>query len=384
MDGYESKQVHRHRGEKKLSELMPALSTRAKCAAAFTAALIPLGLYTTFDVKPMRERLALTQPELVDVYEASEEALPDRAVIDMVGLGNLSAVETATNLTSLSDLGDVIALRYDNRGIDTDVIARTIETKMLEEDYTAVVLVGHSMGGDVALKVAQYIYEDTDIQVDAVVLDCTPPDRESVRQDERHKGDLMLKYLPIIPGGDVARTVRYTVEMGARKDRFIVKQADGSSSQFDAEEFKNASKEVYIDKIYNQNAATSGLIETQYAEIVDGESVQSLHALGKQVEDKYMPKIVYMRPEEGWRDGVTDVDRATGILQQEVGIFEGRLLIVTMQHTGHANPNQVPEEYNSAFSEKIVPYIHRYSAHQDLENLPRLSYGGIAIMNTDE
>lgn len=353
----------RHRDERRLSTMHPAKRFLAKAAIGIGIGLLPVSAYVEYDIAPERERLSRTQPEIVDIYTATDPSDRDVGVIDMVGLGNLSAEQTATTLSSYAELGNVMAVVYDNRGIDTDVIARTIEKKVYDQQLESVVLSGHSMGGDVALQVATYLYEETDIPLDAVILDCTPPTVDTVRPDEREKGLMMEEWLPYVPGGDVSRTVRFAVEMGARKDRYI-QGGDSWRDIIDTDELKAAAQEVYEDKIQNEDAASNGLIESQFRVITSSKALHNLHALNQSIEGKTLPAIIYMRPKIARSDTVVDVERSQKLITDELGVFSGRLLIVEMFGTGHANPNQQPDEYNRAIRDEIVPFVERRQASQ--------------------
>ncbi len=83
---------------------------RARRFLARTAiATVPLiALYTQywhFDVAPMREQLAETQPRIHHIYDAQDADGRDTAVVDLVGLGNLDATDTARALPALSGSG---------------------------------------------------------------------------------------------------------------------------------------------------------------------------------------------------------------------------------------------------------------------------------------
>ena len=92
--------------------------------------LVPLivlaTLYWTWDVAPVREKLALTQPQIHQVYDAAERDDLDTAVVDLVGLGNLDATPTAEALPALSEIGQVWSVQYDNSGLDTAVVSDLI------------------------------------------------------------------------------------------------------------------------------------------------------------------------------------------------------------------------------------------------------------------
>ncbi len=380
---YKAHQEQRHRNERSLSTMSPAKRFLARTAIGVGVGLLPFGMYLRYDVAPERERLSQTQPEIVDIYEANDPAENDVGVIVNPGLGVRSAEQTATSLPSLAQLGEVMAVVNDNRGIDSTVLAREIEETFYEKKLESLIIDGHSMGGDVALQVARYLYEETDVAIDAIILDCTPPTIDTVWSDEREKGMLMSRLLPYIPGGDVARSVRAVVEMGARQDRYF----QGGSSLRDAidtDAFIDAAKEVYRDKIRNQDAASNGLIESQFKIIVSSQALDNLAALGEAREGKTPPAIIYMRPKDATSDAVVDVENAQRLITDQVGVFSGRLLIVELENTGHANPNQRPTEYNAAISSEIVPFMERRQQGERKELLAQSVLEGLGILRADE
>ena len=158
-----------------------------------------------------------------------------------------------------------------------------------------IVLVGHSMGGVIALEVAQHIYEDTDRVLSGVVLDCTPLDLHAVRGDARDAGQDLLRWIGWLPGARESRSLRSIVEMAARKDRYV----DMHSMWYPRIDFAAAGEafeQVMIDKILNPTVASNGFIESQFRTIVASGALDNLDALAETVADKPRPAIVFLRP----------------------------------------------------------------------------------------
>lgn len=311
--------------------------------------------YWEHDVLPERERLAQTQPEIHEIHQ-SEDSQNDTAFVDMVGLGNLDASETATTLVSpYSEIGDVWAVQYDNSGIDTKVISHMIEQKANERGIEKIALAGHSMGGVVALEVAQHLYEETDIDLLAVVLDCTPIDLDAVRPDERSRGQDMMRWIGRIPGARESRSVRMIVETVARKERFIGEDLWQDPS-IDFEAMRNVLLQVWHEKILSKNVASNGLIESQFAAITASGARENIKAIAQVLDGKIQPVIVFMRPKFNTDDTVVDNDKTQRALldSRRDNNFD---LVVTRTNTGHANPNQDPGEYTLALQQTIVPVI---------------------------
>ncbi|MFD4460966.1 alpha/beta fold hydrolase [Nocardia sp. NPDC058480] len=321
-------------------------------------AMIVFGQYWVHDVVPERERLAQTAPELLPVHLPADARDWDTAVVDMVGLGGVNAVPTAMALPVLSRLGVVWAVRYDNAGIDTKVIAEMIVRAARYGNVRNIVLVGHSMGGIIALEVARHIHLGSDRRLVAVVLDCTPMDLDAVRPENRSRGADLVRWVGWLPGARESRLLRFAVEMSARRERFA--QRDGLFFDIDFTAAREVSAEVLRDKIFSRDAASNGLIEAQFLAIVAGGGAADLRALGKPNPDKRNPAIVFIRPRDGSRDDVVDVEYSHKVLIEHSGGVDGTLSVVRPTRIEHANPIQRPREYNEVIEAQVLPFVRRY------------------------
>ncbi|KAA0021027.1 alpha/beta fold hydrolase [Antrihabitans cavernicola] len=330
-------------------------------ALASVPMLLVCGQYWTRDVAPERARLAQTQPQIFDIDHARDTADTSTAVVDMVGLGNIDASDTARTLTSLDLIGRVWAIRYDDGGIDTKVISDIIVDKAQGAKVKRVVLVGHSMGGVIALEVAQHIYRDTAIDVLGVVLDCTPLDLDGVRPESRDAGEELLRWIGWVPGARESRTLRFAVEVAAREDRFVHRDSRGIP-RVAFGDLKDVVGEVLRDKILSADVASNGLIASQFITIVASGAVDNLKSLATEREDKPRPAVVFLRPRNALADNVVDDDLTQKILVERSGGQDGTLLVAKLDNTGHANPNQRPVEYNTAIADRIVPFLQQISA----------------------
>lgn len=332
---------------------------RAVVRTAF--ALVPLvALFTQYwawDVAPARERLALTQPQIHQVHDAAARADRDTAVVDLVGLGNLDATDTATALPALSDIGQVWAVEYDNSGLDTAVVSDLILERAGWSGVESVTLVGHSMGGIVALEVAQHLYQETYLEVSGVILDCTPIDLHAVRAESRTAGEELLRWIGWLPGARESRSMRMVVEIAARQDRFIEPSARWYR-RIDTTGLHAVIEEVLQDKILSTDAASNGLIESQFLAIVASGAIDNLKALAADRDGKIRPAVVFLRPRHAPNDPVVDVDYTQRILVDQSGGVDGTLLVSKLDHIGHADPIQAPGPYNEAVVTRVLPFLN--------------------------
>ncbi|MBL1077875.1 alpha/beta hydrolase [Nocardia sp. 2] len=314
--------------------------------------VVLFALYLSVDVAPERARLARTEPSVLPIAGPSEPQASDTAVFDLVGLGVLDATQTARALPSLSRLGSVWAVRYDNAGIDTKVIADLIVKVTSAAKAPNVILAGHSMGGVIALEIAEHLHIESTRRVVGVILDCTPVDLHAVRAESRDQGENLLRWTGWVPGARESRLLRMMVELYARHERFT-----GGRYWIRGDRFFAALSEVMRDKILNTDAASNGLIEAQFKAIVAGGAVDDLRTLAAPANGKPRPAIVYIRPRDAYRDPIVDVEYSHRALVERVGGVDGTLLVVTTRNTRHANPIQQPEEYNTVIERQIVPFI---------------------------
>lgn len=317
--------------------------------------LILFGQYMRHDVAPEQARLARTDPAVLPIAGPAAPAPRDTAVFDLVGLGSLDASDTARALPSLRQLGSVWAVRYDNTGIDTKVISDLILRVTEAARIPKVVLVGHSMGGVIALEIAKHIHTHSTRTLSAVILDCTPVDLAAVRPESRDQGEDLLRWFGWFPGARESRGLRLLAETYSRRDQFVDHGSGPPGIRADA--LRRTVADVLRQKIFNTDAASNGLIEDQFKAIVASGAVDDLRALAKPAGAKPRPAIAFIRPHNPYRDAIVDDEYTHRVLVDTVGGVDGTLLVVLTRHTGHADPRQHPVEYNTVISRQIVPFI---------------------------
>lgn len=332
--------------------------TLLRVVALLLAGLVVFAQYWKYDVAPEQARLARTEPAILPVAPPVDSQNWDTVVVDLVGLGGLDASDTAAALPALRRMGMVWAIRYDNQGIDTKVIADLVVRAAELSGLRNIVLVGHSMGGVIALEVAEHIHRDSDRRLVGVILDCTPVDLNAVRPESRGRGEDMLRWMGWLPGARESRMLRLAVETYARRDRFVDRGHGPPGIRLG--KLGEVLAEVMREKIVSHDAASNGLIQSQFTAIVAGGATDDLRTLAQPVADKPRPAIVFIRPRDANADRVVDVEYSHRVLIEQSGGVDGTLLVVLARNTGHANPMQRPREYNTVIEQQILPFVQRY------------------------
>ncbi|MFI5781482.1 alpha/beta fold hydrolase [Nocardia sp. NPDC051570] len=331
-------------------------------------AIVPLIVATLFaqywagDIAPEQARLARTEPAALPVAPAATPQSRNTAVFDMVGLGGLDATDTARALPSLAQLGSVWAIRYDNTGIDTKVISDLIVRVTDAAHIDNIVLVGHSMGGVIALEIGKHIHIGSPKTLQAVILDCTPVSLDAVRSESRDQGEELLRWIGWMPGARESRMLRLIAETYTRRDQFV--DFGSVPPGIRAGRLRQTLTDVLGQKIFNTDVASNGLIEAQFKAIVAGGAVDDLRALARPADGKPRPAIAFIRPHNPDRDPIVDDVYTHQVLIDRVGGIDGTLLVVLTRTTGHANPMQQPREYNTVIAQQIVPFIRQLTAAQ--------------------
>ncbi|MFF0490805.1 alpha/beta fold hydrolase [Nocardia sp. NPDC004068] len=327
--------------------------------------LVVLGLFVQYwagDIAPERARLARTEPAVMPIAGPANVQGRDTAVFDLVGLGSLDASDTARSLPSLTQLGSVWAVRYDNTGIDTKVISDLIVKVTDAARIDNIVLVGHSMGGVISLEIGKHIHTGSTKRLQAVILDCTPVNLDAVRPESRDQGEDLLRWTGWMPGTRESRTLRLLAETYARRNDFI--DYGSIPPGIAANRLGHTVSDVLEQKIFNSDVASNGLIEAQFKAIVASGAVDDLRALAKPANGKPRPAIAFIRPHNPDRDPIVDDVYTHQVLIDYVGGVNGTLLVVLTRTTGHANPRQQPGEYNKVISEQIVPFVRQINGEQ--------------------
>lgn len=139
-----------------------------------------------------------SQPEILKFHNPEAERLfPNTYTLVIGGFGvpndRMEGLASAVN-TLLSDYGQVAYLENSDTGLDMDVIEAQTVRFIKANNIKRLRLYGHSMGGMVATELAARLHKqvDIEIEIDAVILDCTPASYKDVKGDGQ-SGTLFLE-----------------------------------------------------------------------------------------------------------------------------------------------------------------------------------------------
>lgn len=325
----------------------PVARVAAKFALGLTIATTPIVQYWAHDVAPAQYEIEQAGSEINEIYLANNPEHNDTAVVDFAGLGNYTSEKYVQSL-DYAEMGRGWAVRYNNNGIDTTELAKDIIEKAEQTGVERFVLVGHSMGGIIALEIAQHIYEHTDKELAAVVLDSSPLNIDCVRQESREKGMEMNRWIGRIPGARYSRILRGMVEMGAREDEYMGKPVNGIPT-IKVDKFVNAAVAVRSEKLV-KDAPSNALIDGQFKTILGSGAEDDLSDLSQEKDGKLLPRIIFIRPRNSRDDPIVDVNKTEDIL---LSMMPNQVTIIRGEGIQHANPVQRPDEYRPLM-ERVV------------------------------
>lgn len=307
-----------------------------------------------FDVAHGAESITNSQSSILHVMDAQSLLNEHAATVVCAGFGNVNSYATAAALPAYSENGNIWAVRYDNKGLNTDLIAAKLIEEAKANGVTQLSFSGHSMGGLIDLELARKVYEgDNSISVPYVILDSTPANIAAVRPNVRKDGYTMARALQFIPGARYSSAMRFIVEEAARVDQY-----KGATFPFiiNSKKFIRTTDQVIHDKFLNNDVASTTLLESQFRFIVASGAEGDIKALGKD-RGKPKPVLVYIRPKNAAADKTVDNDFSQTQFENYAHSAGLTLIVVKIPGIGHANPIQRTTEYNAALRDKVLPQV---------------------------
>ncbi|MCB9839778.1 hypothetical protein H6794_02890 [Candidatus Nomurabacteria bacterium] len=263
----------------------------------------------------------------VQYLHNSEKSSKENTWIILPGLGVQSGNAMASVLEpALSRSGKLAYANYSDDGVNISKLASSIE-EVFSKTNQSVSFYAHSMGGTVTLKLLAQL--NNRVPIDNIVLDCSPYD---IKDAKDSTAPIISAVAPIYGGGLISKTIAEV-----RNNVFIHKNNRLST----AEQFKDAGR-----------IAITGSSPRLFTD--------QLNELGKITPtnySQYIPdstKIYFINPKNTANDQTVDVERAYNSWD---AMFGGRVIRISVQGGGHANPTQRPTEYYKAMEPYFVsPY----------------------------
>ncbi len=296
-----------------------------------------------------------TYPDIKDVTPPEVAATnPQHGTFVFGGFGVKDASPIAEALSeSLATQGRVFGINYDNIvGIQISHLAQVVGRQIIEKGLTEVSFYGHSMGGDVSLRVAAEVLRlHPKVQLRNVTLDCTPDGFNSVRSQSKNKIGLVKKIMADLNVEDGGPGTRVLVELPNSPNTDFV-SFSARPPYIDASRLFDRIR-VLKDEKLNTFAASNRLVIQQMDTIISTDiraTFAELHELTKR--QLFAPVVTMFRPRDGSKDRTVDVDQAEQNFRDaaaEVGLnFATHMLDGDDVH--HADPRALSGIYNQGLS----------------------------------
>ncbi|HAG60794.1 MAG TPA: alpha/beta hydrolase, partial [Arthrobacter bacterium] len=186
-------------------------SRRGFLAGAGTSALLAADMLVTRRVQAERRVTKILQvaDDFADAYypNASWFLFPGFKTSWEESLWILNTLRGALNKR-----GQLAAVGYSNQGLDIDEVVITVIEHVRAKKLTKLFFYGHSFGGMVATQVAARLLELYGVEVEFILLDCSPYSRSDVLDESWFDGVVFLYE----SGFRVPSVLRGSYELGER------------------------------------------------------------------------------------------------------------------------------------------------------------------------
>lgn len=236
--------------------------------------------------------------------------------------------------TIAGDQTDVVALQYDNNGLDLATHARHIANYLKEQQFDPqhkLGLYGHSMGGLVALKLVPHLL-DRNVSVDHIFLDCTPYDANDARKS------------PL-----VVQTGEKASRAGLRLGPFTRFLVETSNAYFSDGEPLSVSINNGCRKITETDVPQNKVIVDQMAILTEGITADEIQKVGEQITP-----LTYLLPDNPEQDQTVWTVQAAERFRRTFNWLQQRVI----PGGGHANPNETPTGAKPPYAAVIRQVLH--------------------------
>lgn len=342
--------------------------TSAAMVGAVAAGTIWLGLDVLQGTHDERAAIQSSHAMVHDVYGNRadlDKLYAHHGTFVLTGLGTKNPTKTAEILEVHKQVGQVFALEYSNRDLDTKDMARRIIATAKIHGLTDISFDGYSAGGPIALDIAAHIRDMApELNIVAIVFNSSPIGDNSLTDKSKEGIDLMQTILSIDEDFAYYRKGHIVTELLARSDRYV-KRSPADSQRFTVHSYNsfdyhgtryevlypNIMPELHdiIDKLNNKDAASALLIWEQAKFIVQTDYEKNIAALSHDT------LIVYTCALRESDDQVVAIDPSAKNLQAAAQKRHLQSMLVKAQ-VGHANPAEDTSQYTDMIRQ-IQPNI---------------------------
>lgn len=312
-----------------------------------------------------KQQIEHSTPSISHIY-ASPDSRNQTATFIATGVNTRDASATAEVLTAYREVGDVFAITYDNRGIDTDELEKLVVDTAHKHGKTRLNFSGWSAGGGILSEVAASIYTDSDLVVDSLVFNSTPMGSDALTEKSEEAIKVIGRAMAINPDVAYSFTLRSVADAWSHRDLYY----DSKTRKFDWRSFGHEVR-VACERTRDNNRASAVLAKSQVAYTTNYAIDRNIETLSKPVTDKQPPLLAYTAPWDQTAENVAAADtvvntaNSANYFVRETHRYKNPRLLLLLDNIGHANPTERPNEYNTAITKRLLPAIREHRGFQD-------------------
>lgn len=318
---------------------------------AITLVLSSATVAYQLDVQENKEKSLVSQPQIETIGQPVDPDLFNSSIFYLAGFdtkdGSVYGNKVGTAIHQFVPGRDE-SINYGDAPLEPVEIAKKIIEHTEAEDLSSISLSGNSLGGIVATKVAEYIVVNSDIEVDAVILNATPDGSSGLLPGT--KGDMatMMEVLQNIPDSKYSSFARYAMTMAQESDRFL-----NEDSLLDGINAFQETSETVIEQVKQQRRPGMWLVVDQALAITNADMEDSLTNIGALRGEKRMPVIVSMRTENPAHDTVVDVEKSSRNICRYARAALLACTIVRVEDATHTSYLFDTDKYSAAIAPRV-------------------------------
>ena len=245
------------------------------------------------DVEANRTLAAESQPEIDAIGEHSFNLPSNTSTFYLAGFDTRDGVVFGDRVgVSIQEIipSNSESIDYGDAPLDPVEIAEQIIGHTGERNLDSIALAGNSLGGIVALEVAEYIILNTDIEIETIILNATPDGSVGLRPGSQNGISAMIDWLKAVPGSRYSTYARYVATMGQENNSYI-----HSENPIEAVANIVETSEYVWDVVQERRRPGMWLLVDQALAVTNANVENIITNIGTQRGERRMPVIVYLR-----------------------------------------------------------------------------------------